>query len=124
MINGIAWLVITKLDVLDKMPEVRVCTSYRVNGKETQDIPAQVSGYDKIEPIYTSFPGWQSSTLGITEMGKLPEKALNYLAFLEKETGAKIGVVSTGPDRDQTIFTDEFATAIKAAQAAKPAAGR
>jgi adenylosuccinate synthase len=124
MINGIAWLVITKLDVLDQMPEVRVCTAYRVNGKETQEIPAQVSGYDKIEPIYTSFPGWQTSTLGITEMGKLPEKALKYLAFLEKETGAKIGVVSTGPDRDQTIFTDEFAAAIKAAQAAKPAAGR
>jgi adenylosuccinate synthase len=119
MVNGIAWLVITKLDVLDELKEVAVCTSYRVNGKETMDVPAQASGYDKMEPVYTKLPGWQSSTLGITEQEKLPVNARKYLEFLEKETGARIGVISTGPDRDQTIFVPEFAEALKAAKAAK-----
>jgi adenylosuccinate synthase len=58
-------------------------------------------------------PGWKTSTEGITRMDKLPQAARNYLSFLEKETGAKIGLVSTGPDRDQTILLDEFASALK-----------
>jgi adenylosuccinate synthase len=118
MINGISWLVITKLDVLDEQPDISVCTAYKVGGKKTTEIPSQASGYQKLEPIYHKLPGWQSSTLGITQYEKLPEKARSYLAFLEKETGARIGMVSTGPDRDQTIFVDEFLRALKGAGAA------
>jgi hypothetical protein len=70
----------------------------------TADAPAHASGYDKIEPQYSNLPGWKTSTEGITKFEKLPNRAQEYLAFLEKEAGAKIGMVSTGPDRDHTIF--------------------
>jgi adenylosuccinate synthase len=115
MINGISWLVITKLDVLDAFSEIPVCVGYRIDGKKTDEIPAQASGYDKIECIYENKPGWKSSTEGITSIEKLPKAAREYLAFLEKESGARVGMVSTGPDRDHTIFVDEFAEAMKAA---------
>jgi adenylosuccinate synthase len=113
MINGISWLVVTKLDVLDELAELPVCTGYKINGKATEEIPAQASGYDAIEPVYRTMPGWNTSTLGITQFDKLPQAAREYLAFVEKETGARIGMVSTGPDREQTIITDEFSAALR-----------
>jgi len=109
MINGIGWLVVTKLDVLDELAEIPVCLAYKVNGKKTAEIPAQACGYEKIECIYENMPGWRKSTQGTTAFDKLPVKAREYLAFVEKETGAKIGIVSTGPGREQTIMLDEFA---------------
>jgi adenylosuccinate synthase len=109
MINGISWLVVTKLDVLDEMEEIPVCVGYKIDGKKIDEIPAQDSGYQKIECIYQKIPGWRTSTEGITQMEKLPKAAREYLAFLEKESGARIGMVSTGPGREQTIFVDEFA---------------
>jgi adenylosuccinate synthase len=108
MINGIAWLVVTKLDVLDEQAEIPVCVSYRVKGKKTSEIPAQAAGYDKIECVYETLPGWRESTEGVTTYDKLPLKARDYLAFLETESGAKVGMVSTGPGREQTIMTPEF----------------
>jgi len=108
MINGTGWLVVTKLDVLDDQPEVPVCVSYKVDGKETQEIPAQASGYEKIEPVYTKLPGWETNTFGIDNYDRLPEKAKRYLEFVEKESGAKVGIVSTGPDREQTMFVPDF----------------
>jgi adenylosuccinate synthase len=113
MINGTEWLVVTKLDVLDELAEIPVCVGYKIDGKATEEMPAQGCGYDKIECVYEKMPGWKTSTEGITRMDKLPQTARNYLSFLEKGTGAKIGMVSTGPDRDQTIFLDEFASALK-----------
>ncbi len=118
MINGISWLVITKLDVLDEFDPIAVCTDYRMNGKKVEEIPAQISGYERLEPVYHRVPGWKTSTLGISSFEKLPVKAREYLAFLEKESGARIGMVSTGPERDQTIFVDEFRAALQAAQRA------
>ena len=115
MINGIFWLVVTKLDVLDELAEIPVCVGYKINGKKTVEIPAQDSGYGKIQPIYEKMPGWQTSTQGITKLEKLPKPAREYLKFVEKETGARVGMVSTGPDRDQTIFVDEFAAELKVA---------
>jgi adenylosuccinate synthase len=115
MINGISWLVVTKLDVLDELAEIPVCVGYKINGRKTSEIPAQASGYDKIEGIYQRLPGWQCATGGITDFDKLPDRARDYLMFLEKETGAKIGMVSTGPDRDHTVFIDEFVTELKRA---------
>jgi len=108
MINGISWLVITKLDVLDELAEIPVCVSYKINGKETGEIPAQASGYDQIECVYRTLPGWKTSTQAITDMEKLPKAAQDYLRFVGKEIGAKIGMVSTGPGREQTIFNSEF----------------
>jgi adenylosuccinate synthase len=113
MINGVSWWVVTKLDVLDELAEVPVCVAYKINGKKAAEIPADISRYDKIECIYEKMPGWKKSTEGITEFDELPKKAQEYLKFVEKESGANIGMVSTGPDREQTIFVDEFAKELK-----------
>jgi adenylosuccinate synthase len=119
MINGISWLVVTKLDVLDELAEIPVCVGYVVNGKKTMEIPAQSSGYDKLECIYRKMPGWRTSTQGVTEFDQLPKAAREYLDFVEKETGAKVGMVSTGPDRNQIIFVDEFAADLKTTSSQK-----
>jgi adenylosuccinate synthase len=108
MINGVNWWVVTKLDVLDELDEIPVCVGYKVNGKKSDSIPALATGFETVECIYEKMPGWKTSTEGITVFDKLPKKAQAYLQFLEKETGAKIGMVSTGPDRDQTMFIPEF----------------
>ncbi|HZU44580.1 MAG TPA: adenylosuccinate synthase, partial [Terriglobales bacterium] len=113
MINGTSWLVVTKLDVLDELAEIPVCVEYKINGKRTQEIPAQSSGYMKIECIYEKMPGWQKSTEGITDWYKLPARARAYLSFIEKESGAKIGIVSTGPGREQTMYLEEFSEELK-----------
>jgi adenylosuccinate synthase len=120
-INGIAWMVVTKLDVLDELAEIPVCVGYKIDGKKTSDIPAHASGYDRIECIYETMPGWRKSTEGITVFEKLPQKTREYLAFLERETGARIGMVSTGPDRDQTMLLDDFAAELKQAASAERA---
>lgn len=113
MINGISWLVMTKLDVLDELAEIPVCVGYKINGKVTAEIPAHGSGFDGIECVYQSLPGWRTSTQGITQLEKLPQAAREYLTFLEKESGARIGMVSTGPGREQTMFAGSFITALK-----------
>jgi adenylosuccinate synthase len=115
MINGTSWLVVTKLDVLDDLAEIPVCVGYKINGKPASDVPAQASGYDKIECVYEKLPGWQASTQGITEYEKLPKQARDYLSFVANEAGAKIGMISTGPDRDHTVIVDEFAAELKTA---------
>jgi adenylosuccinate synthase len=112
MINGIDWWVVTKLDVLDELAEIPVCVSYKINGKKTDTVPADVATYDHIECIYEKLPGWQKSTEGITDFDKLPKKAQSYLRFLESASGARIGMVSTGPDRDQTMFMEEFSSVV------------
>jgi adenylosuccinate synthase len=109
MINGTSWLVVTKLDVLDELHEIPVCISYKVNGKATEEIPAEASGWDKIECVYRTMPGWQEETKGITELKKLPSAAREYLSFIEKQAGAHIGMISTGPGREEAIFTADFA---------------
>jgi adenylosuccinate synthase len=113
MINGITWLVITKLDVLDELPEILVCTAYKVNGEEVTEIPSQAAGYGLLEPVYMTVPGWRTSTLGINRFDKLPAAARDYMALLERETGARIGMISTGPDREQTIMVEEFGRQIR-----------
>ncbi len=111
-VNGAEWLVITKMDVLDELAEIPICTAYEIDGKITDEIPADVFGLQKIKPIYTILKGWRESTEGITQFDKLPEAAREYLRFQERESGAKIGMVSTGPDRDQTMVLPEFAAVL------------
>jgi len=76
-----------------------------------------VLGLEQIKPVYTTLKGWRSSTDGITEFDKLPSAAREYLRFQERESGAKIGMVSTGPDRDQTMLLPEFAAALESIHA-------
>ncbi len=114
MINGTEWLVVTKMDVMDAIEEIPVCTAYTIDGKVTDRIPADIRGFKSIKPIYTTLKGWNESTEGITEWDKLPKLAQDYLRFIEHETNARIGMVSTGPDRAQTITMPDFADALRA----------
>ncbi len=111
-INGTEWLVVTKLDVLDHLAEIPVCTGYEINGKVTDVVPADVRGLESIKPVYTKLKGWQQATDGIREFDELPKLAQEYLRFQERESGAKIGMVSTGPDRDQTMVLPAFHAAL------------
>ena len=77
-------------------------------------IPADMRGFEAIHPVYTTLKGWNAATEGITEYDKLPKLAREYLKFLERESGAKIGMVSTGPERDQTVMLPEFEEALEA----------
>jgi len=85
---------------------------YEICGKVTDEVPADVQGLEQIKPRYTKLKGWRERTDGITEFEKLPQAAQEYLRFQERESGARIGMVSTGPDRDQTMVLDEFASAL------------
>jgi adenylosuccinate synthase len=114
MINGTEWLVVTKMDVMDECAEIPVCTAYEIDGKISDRIPADIRGFKSIKPIYTTLQGWNCSTEGITEFDQLPKLAQDYLHFIERESGAKIGMVSTGPDRTQTINLPTFEQALQA----------
>jgi adenylosuccinate synthase len=109
MINGVNWYVVTKMDVLDELAEIPVCVGYKYKGKKINEIPADARAYEKVECLYEKLPGWRKSTEGIREFSKLPAKAQDYLKFIEEHSGAKIGMISTGADRDHTIFVPEFA---------------
>jgi len=115
MINGITWLVVTKLDVLDELAEIPVCVGYKIDGKTTTEAPAQASEYDKIECVYKKLPDGKHRRKASPNWRNCPRRPADYLDFLEKESGAKIGMVSTGPDRDHTTFIDEFAAELKTA---------
>ena len=112
-VNGTEWLVVTKMDVLDTLAEIPVCVGYEIDGKVTDEVPADVEGLNRIKPVYTTLRGWQRTTEGIPHFEKLPQAAQEYLRFQERESGAKIGMVSTGPDREQTMVLPEFAAALK-----------
>jgi adenylosuccinate synthase len=111
-VNGAEWLVVTKLDVLDELEKIPICVGYDLDGKVSDEIPADVQGLERIKPVYTTLKGWRTSTEGVTEFDKLPKAAQEYLRFQERESGAKIGMVSTGPDREQTMLLPEFASAL------------
>lgn len=113
-VNGTEWLVVTKLDVLDTLAEIPVCTGYEIDGKRVDSMPADVRGIESIRPVYTTRKGWQQSTEGVRSFDELPQAAREYLRFLEAESGARIGMVSTGPDRDQTMYLPEFSAALDA----------
>jgi adenylosuccinate synthase len=112
-VNSAEWLVVTKLDVLDELEEIPICIGYDIDGKVSDEIPADVPGFEAIKPVYTTLRGWRESTEGITQYDKLPQAARDYLAFQERESGARIGMISTGPERDQTIVLPEFAAALE-----------
>jgi len=109
-INGISGLCITKLDILDGMPSLKMCIAYKYHGKQSEYAPLDAQGWDQCEPVYLEFPGWSESTAGITEWEKLPPAARAYLRSLEELSGCPLAIVSTGPDRDATIILrDPFA---------------
>ena len=104
LINGITGICLTKLDVLDGLDEIKVCTGYMLRGERVNILPLDADDIVACEPIYESFPGWEGTTFGITEWDKLPANARAYLQRVEAFIGAPIDMVSTGPDRDHTIL--------------------
>ena len=103
-VNSVSGLCMTKLDVLDGLETVKVCTAYRVGGEETTALPAGAEALASCEPVYEELPGWSGSTAGITSFEQLPEAARSYLKRIEELAGVPVDIISTGPDRDETII--------------------
>ncbi|CAD6540023.1 Adenylosuccinate synthetase [Paraburkholderia hiiakae] len=103
-INGVTGLCITKLDVLDGLDEVKLCVGYKVDGKDVDILPRGATQVAACEPVYETFEGWNESTIGITQFDALPKSAQAYLTRVQEVAGVPIDMVSTGPDRDETIL--------------------
>jgi adenylosuccinate synthase len=101
--SSVSGLCITKLDVLDGLDVIRIATGYRINGEVTPEPPLSIEGYGDIQPVYEELPGWKESTVGVTDYDALPANARKYLERLQTLVDVPIDMISTGPDRDQTI---------------------
>jgi len=109
-INGLSGMCLTKLDVMDELKEIKICTSYTMNGETLLLPPASADEYEECVPNYVTMPGWQTSTVGIGSWEALPQEAKNYIRFLEEEVGVPVSILSTGPDRAETlVIADPFA---------------
>src|SRR5215207_4941684 len=102
MLNGVTQVVMTKADVLDAFEELNICTAYKVNGKQTAEIPFQMT-QTAIEPIYTPFPGWKMESSGIRDVSALPAEMKSYIDFMNTHLSAQVRYISNGPGRDQII---------------------
>ena len=106
MINGVNKLLFTKMDVLDKLPELKICTAYKIDGEVTNEMPSDADVLSKVEPVYETMPGWECDTSKARCWNDLPEKARKYLNRLAELVDAEIEIVSVGPARDQTFFAN------------------
>lgn len=106
-LNGFDSVALTKLDVLDALEEISVCVGYEIDGKRVDTFPAVSSDLRQIKPVYQTLPGWMTDTIGTTAFEQLPENARKYVEFLSTEIGVEIGLISTGPERDQTIIMND-----------------
>jgi len=105
-INSLSGICLTKLDVLDGLEKIGICTSYRLNGKVTETAPLGADQYQGCEAIIEELPGWSGTTAGITDFNALPDNAKTYIKRIEELVGVKIAILSTGPDRDETIILE------------------
>lgn len=101
MIDGVTDLIMMKSDCLDDFDTIKVCTSYKVDGVETDQVPFDIAA--KIDPVYTEFPGWKKDLTGIRKESELPQEFKNYIKFMESYLGVPISIISLGPDREATI---------------------
>ena len=104
IINGVSGLCVTKLDVLDGLPEILICTGYRLGDRTLDVLPLDADEITACQPIYEALPGWSETTAGLTQWDQLPTNARRYLERMQALIGAPIDMVSTGPDRVQTIL--------------------
>ncbi len=102
--SSVTGLCLTKLDVLDGLPKINICVGYRLDGEEIQNFPLDISRLGDCEPIYKEFLGWKGSTIGITKYEDLPENARYYIESIEEILKIPVDIISTGPDREQTII--------------------
>ncbi|MEC4750542.1 adenylosuccinate synthase [Methylomicrobium sp. Wu6] len=105
-LNSISGICLTKLDVLDGLDKVGICTAYRLNGNTTETAPLGADQYQQCEAVIEEMPGWSETTAGVTDYAKLPENAKAYIKRLEELVGVKVTILSTGPDRDETIILE------------------
>jgi len=103
ILNGVTSLALTKIDVLDKLETIKICTGYRVDKDELSDFPVTTSLTKKLTPIYEEIDGWNTSTVGLEKMNELPLNARIYIQRIEELTETKVSIISTGPERNQTI---------------------
>ena len=108
MLSGIDCLAITRLDILDALPTLKICTGYLYKGQPLHEYPASLKVLDEVEPVYEELPGWQSDITGIRRYEDLPLNARRYVERLSECSGARLGVISVGPDREQTILLEEM----------------
>ncbi|ODP98953.1 MULTISPECIES: adenylosuccinate synthase [Salinivibrio] len=104
-INSVSGFCLTKLDVMDGLEEIKICTGYKMADGSTVEVsPLAADAYENIEPIYESMPGWSENTFGVKSLDELPQAALDYIKRIEELTGVPIDIISTGPDRNETII--------------------
>jgi adenylosuccinate synthase len=106
-VNGLDAIALTKLDVLDGLPEVRICTGYRTSKGTLTEFPADLRPLASAEPVYETMPGWSAATRGATRFASLPSEAQRYIKRLEEVSGVPCAIVSTGSDRNETIVRDD-----------------
>jgi adenylosuccinate synthase len=111
IVNGFDSIALTKLDILDLLAEIQICTGYRYKGEVISEFPADLAVAEGCEPVYETMPGWVEPTSGVRDYALLPEGAQNYVARLSELVGCEIGIVSTGPDRLDTILRRSSAVA-------------
>jgi adenylosuccinate synthase len=99
----VSGLCLTKLDVLDGLDTLQICVGYRSNGTVSKEPPLFADAFADVEPVYEEMPGWKESTIGVTSYDALPKNARAYLERLQQLAGVPIDIISTGPDREQTI---------------------
>ena len=107
-LNSISSLCLTKLDVLDEMETIKICTAYQLDDKQINDLPLNPEDLARCVPLYEEHPGWKTSTTPIKELSKLPANAQNYIRRIEELTGVPITIISTGPDREETIVLEKI----------------
>lgn len=107
-LNSLTGLAITKLDVLDSLDEIKICTAYDYNGVMIKNFPADVRILEQCKPVYESYPGWETDISGITKFDDLPENAKKYLAKVEELSGVPVKIISVGPGREATIIKESI----------------
>jgi len=103
-INSVSGICLTKLDVLDGLKSIKVCVAYESEGEDIGSASMTVDRYEKLKPVYVELPGWSESTVGARSLAELPENARAYIRFIEQQIEAPVDIISTGPDRDETII--------------------
>jgi adenylosuccinate synthase len=102
-VNGLTGAVITRLDILDILPSLKICVAYELDGKRIDYFPGSVTALARCKPVYEEMPGWQTDTTGVRDFNKLPEAARNYVARVEELIACPVNLVCVGPEREEVI---------------------
>jgi adenylosuccinate synthase len=105
--SGITGIALTKLDVLDGLEEIKICVGYKLDGEEIDYLPASQGAQARVEPIYETLEGWKDTTAGARTWNDLPAQAVKYVRHVEELIGAPVALLSTSPERDDTILVQD-----------------